>query len=166
MLTTETDPESLEWCSFDDEYRKKLDRSPYVSLAREKRLAEAALSSQGAETVENEVESLLSAQKPDETTSSTSQSVPSAASMPEDADYEVDSDASNEDTEIPEGSLFDYDIPGVLKADEVAKLDLDHWKLLVRNMLVDFEVSYIDVCPSREQCKLTSVAGFEGMGRV
>jgi hypothetical protein len=60
--------------------------------------------------------------------------------VPDVADYEFDIEASDEDTEIPEGSLFDYNMPGVLKAEEVARLDLDHWKLLVRNMLIDFEV--------------------------
>jgi hypothetical protein len=61
-------------------------------------------------------------------------------SAPDDANYEFDSESPDEDTEIPEGSLFDYNIPGVLTAEEVVKLDLDHWKLMVRNMLIDFEV--------------------------
>jgi hypothetical protein len=69
--------------------------------------------------------------------------VPSAASVAGVADYELDSEPSDEDTEIPEGSLFDYNVPGVLKAEEVTKLDLDHWKLLVRNMLIDFEVRFV-----------------------
>lgn len=66
--------------------------------------------------------------------------LPTNPSVPDDADYEFGSESPDEDTEIPEGSLFDYNIPGVLKAEEVVKLDLDHWKLLVRNMLIDFEV--------------------------
>jgi hypothetical protein len=61
-------------------------------------------------------------------------------SAPDDANYGFDSESPDEDTEIPEGSLFDYNIPGVLKAAEVVQLDLGHWKLLVRNMLIDFEV--------------------------
>jgi hypothetical protein len=80
-------------------------------------------------------------------TSSTSPSITPAASVPDDGDYELDSEPSDEDTEIPEGSLFDYGIPGVLKGEEVIKLDLDHWKLLVRNTLIDFEVSYICLSP-------------------
>lgn len=55
-------------------------------------------------------------------------------------DYDLDSDPSDiDDTDIPEGSLFDYNVPGVLKKTEVEKLDLGHWKIVVRNMLVDFE---------------------------
>lgn len=55
-------------------------------------------------------------------------------------ELEIDSDPSDaEDIEVPEGSLFDYNIPGILTKEEVRKLDLDHWKLFVRNMLVDFE---------------------------
>jgi len=56
-------------------------------------------------------------------------------------DLEEDSQSDNEDVDIPEGSLFDYNIPGVLKRDEVEKLDLNHWKLVVRNSMVDLEVS-------------------------
>src|SRR3954451_18854447 len=44
VLTQEPDPESLEWCNLDEEYRAKLDRTPYVSLSREKRLADQARS--------------------------------------------------------------------------------------------------------------------------
>ena len=130
------DPETLEWCSFDNEYRKKLDRSPYVSLSLEKRVAEEALLKQDANIVEKGLEprESLKSGHPDGT------KLPTDASVPDDADYEFDTEASDEDTEIPEGSLFDYNMPGVLKAEEVARLDLDHWKLLVRNMLIDFEV--------------------------
>jgi arginine-tRNA-protein transferase len=53
---------------------------------------------------------------------------------------DMDSDPSDaDDTEIPEGSLFDYNIPGVLKKEDVAKLDLDHMKLLVRANLIELE---------------------------
>jgi hypothetical protein len=137
-----TDPESLEWCSFDDEYRKKLDRNPYVSLSREKSLADRARSSQDADEVENGPQPGEVEQTQDKT-SSTTLIAPSAANVAGVADYELDSEPSDEDTEIPEGSLFDYNVPGVLKAEEVAKLDLDHWKLLVRNMLIDFEVRFV-----------------------
>ena len=140
-----TDPESLEWCKFDDEYRTKLDRHPYVSLSREKRLADQARSTKDADAVKDGPQP-GEASKDEQTqdkTSSTASVVPSAASVAGNAEYEFDSDLSNEDIEIPEGSLFDYNIPGVLKAEEVAKLDLDHWKLLVRNMLIDFEVRFI-----------------------
>ena len=140
-----TDPESLEWCNFDDEYRAKLDRNPYVSLSREKRLANQAPSRQNADTIENGPQpgEVSKGDQTQDKPSSTTLIAPSAASGVGDADYELDSEPSDEDIEIPEGSLFDYNMPGVLKAEEVAKLDLDHWKLLVRNMLIDFEVRFI-----------------------
>jgi hypothetical protein len=140
-----TDPESLEWCSFDDVYRTKLDRNPYVSLSREKRLADQARSGQDADAVENGPQpgEVSKGEQTQDKTSSTTLIVPSAASVAGVADYELDSEPSDEDTEIPEGSLFDYNVPGVLKAEEVTKLDLDHWKLLVRNMLIDFEVRFV-----------------------
>jgi hypothetical protein len=140
-----TDPESLEWCSFDDEYRTKLDRNPYVSLSREKRLADQTRSRQDAGVVENEPQprEVSKDEQTQDKSSSTTLIVPSAASVAGVADYELDSEPSDEDTEIPEGSLFDYNVPGVLKAEEVTKLDLDHWKLLVRNMLIDFEVRFV-----------------------
>lgn len=59
---------------------------------------------------------------------------------PDSEAYDLDSDPSDqEDMDIPEGSLFDYQIPGVLTKEEIGKLNLDKWKLVVRNMLVDFE---------------------------
>ncbi len=54
---------------------------------------------------------------------------------------EFDEMASDEeDADIPEGSLFDYGIPGVLTKDEVKSLNLDSWRLVVRNALIDLEV--------------------------
>jgi hypothetical protein len=142
-----TDPESLEWCNFDDEYRTKLDRNRYISLSREKRLADQACSRQGADAdaVENGSQpgDVSRGGQTQDKPSPTTVIVPSATSAASDADYELDSEPSDEDTEIPEGSLFDYNMPGVLKEEEVTKLDLDHWKLLVRNMLIDFEVRLI-----------------------
>ncbi len=61
----------------------------------------------------------------------------------DDQDLEFDeppSDEDEDDAEIPEGSLFDYHIPGVLTKDEVKRLDLGHWRLLVRNALIELEV--------------------------
>jgi len=124
-------------------------------LSREKRLANEALPRQGADVARHKTESgaPLNSEPPDGeqphgTTSSTNPSAPSTRFVSSDADYELDSEPSDEDTEIPEGSLFDYNVPGVLKAEEVAKLDLDHWKLLVRNMLIDFEVRHIRLSPA------------------
>lgn len=104
---------------------------------------------QGGDVAGNRLDSqgLPGAKQVKGTTSPTSPKATSATKTPSDSEYELDSEPSDEDTEIPEGSLFDCNIPGVLKAEEVAKLDLDHWKLLVRNMLIDFEVRLIDLCP-------------------
>lgn len=57
-------------------------------------------------------------------------------------ELEFDEAGSDEDdAEIPEGSMFDYEIPGVLSKEEVKRLDLDHWRLLVRDALIELEVS-------------------------
>ena len=55
-------------------------------------------------------------------------------------DFELDEDDLDEnDAEIPKGSLFDYNVPGVLTKDELLKLDLAHWKLLVGTSLIELE---------------------------
>ena len=67
---------------------------------------------------------------------------------PSSDDYEMDDPDINSDTDadedgnVPEGSLFDHNIPGVMTKDEVEKLDLAHWKIQVRKHLVDLEVSH------------------------
>lgn len=67
-----------------------------------------------------------------------------AQTFDDEQDLEFDEALSDEeDAEIPDGSLFDYHIPGVLTLDEVKRLDLDHWRLLVRNALIELEVSYL-----------------------
>ncbi|KIW14056.1 hypothetical protein PV08_06837 [Exophiala spinifera] len=91
------DPESLEWCLFDEHYRQELDRRPYVSLSHDLQTA-----------AENNLEF-------------------------------DDAPSDEEDAEIPEGSMFDYNIPGTLTKEEVKHLDLGHWKLVVRNSLVELE---------------------------
>lgn len=136
------DPESLEWCSLDDDYRRKLDGNPYVSLSRERRLAQE----QSLKADPKSLQDLREMQETPElgpTAEGLTRTVPTSSTVPEtidDNDYELDSEGSNDETEIPEGSLFDYNMPGVLTADEVAQLDLDHWKIVVRGRLVDFEV--------------------------
>ena len=50
-----------------------------------------------------------------------------------------DDDSDKDESEIPQGSLFDYKVPGILTAEEVSKLDLAHWKLLVRTSLIELE---------------------------
>ncbi|RMD40680.1 hypothetical protein DV735_g4439, partial [Chaetothyriales sp. CBS 134920] len=124
------DPESLEWDLLDQSYREKLDKHKYLSLSRDRREGpepgspkpEAGEPSAGAPASEKD------------TTKSR------ASKFADDEDLELDEEeADNDDNEIPEGSLFEYNVPGVLTKDQVAELDLDHWKLLVRQNLVDLE---------------------------
>jgi arginyl-tRNA---protein transferase len=129
------DPESLEWNLFDDEYRKKLDLRKYVSpsgdraKASQTHVAEAAAEKEAAANNESR-------------TTDTTKSRAEKFADDKDLELDDDDDSENEDAEIPEGSLFDYNIPGVLTKEEVAMIDLDHWKLLVRQSLIDLEVRY------------------------
>lgn len=126
------DPESLEWNLLDDETRTKLDSRRYVSLSADRK---AAVGSNGknfdgpaasdVKVIPSHVEELTKERLGEKLKGE---------------EIDLDSDPSDVDeTEIPEGSLFDYNIPGILKKDEVAKLDLDHMKLLVRANLIDLE---------------------------
>ncbi|EXJ82632.1 arginine-tRNA-protein transferase [Capronia epimyces CBS 606.96] len=111
------DPESFEWNLFDDNNRRELDKRKYVSLSRDRKYGVAHEESN------------------DSAASSTELSV-----FDDEQDLEFDEAPSDEeDAEIPEGSLFDYNIPGVLSKDEVQRLDLDHWRLLVRNAFIELE---------------------------
>ena len=125
------DPESLQWDLFDAEFRDKLDRRKYVSLSGDAKRPPATVdpdkSTKAKETPD------INAKKND-TPKSRSEKVP------DDEDLEVDKDSEDEDAEIPDGSLFDYNVPGVLTKEDVAKLDLGHWKLVVRQSLIDLEV--------------------------
>ncbi|KAK5443491.1 Arginyl-tRNA--protein transferase 1 [Exophiala xenobiotica] len=122
------DPESLEWCLFDKTYQRELDKRPYVSLSHDRK--------QGAVTTEENSQSQTTAASSSETTKERS------TIFDDGQDLEFDEALSDEeDAEIPEGSMFDYHIPGVLTKDEVKSLDLDHWRLVVRNNLVELEVS-------------------------
>lgn len=127
------DPESLKWDLLDDDLRKRLDQRKYVSLSRDRQL--------GTQPAENGtlVGPVLTDMKttPSHVEELTKEKL---GEKLKGEDIELDSDPSDpDDTDIPEGSLFDYNIPGVLTKEEVAKLDLDHMKLLVRTALVDLE---------------------------
>lgn len=135
------DPESLEWNPFNEEHRKKLDQKKYVSLSHDRDVANGALS---AEIPPQSGSEIARAEEADTGRTKPEQQAGQASREPKLSDYrddiEFDSDPSDvEDDEIPEGSLFTYNVPGVLKLEEVKKLDLNHWKLLVRNILVDLE---------------------------
>lgn len=122
------DPQTYEWNLFDDEYRQKLDERKYVSPSDD-------LKNAPVEDCPVSGDSPLAEESKTDTTKSR------AARHADDQDLELDEDGSdNDDAEIPEGSLFDYNIPGVLTKEEVAKLDLGRWKLVVRNTLIDLEV--------------------------
>lgn len=126
------DPETHEWNPFDEDYRQKLDKRKYVSPSRD---VKASLV-EPEDTPAASSEALPAEESKNDTTKSR------AAIHADDQDLELDEDDSdNDDAEIPPGSLFDYHVPGVLTKEAVAKVDLDHWKLVVRNTLVDFEVS-------------------------
>lgn len=126
------DPESLGWDLLDAEFKQKLDERNYVSLSHDRDAGVPVGETQGSTTT------VLPSAKIDsdlETTKGRSQM------FADNKDLEFDSEESeNEDAEIPEGSLFDYNIPGVLKKEDVAGLDLGHWKLLVRDALIELEV--------------------------
>jgi len=126
------DPESLEWDLLNDDLRRRLDQRKYVSLSNERRLEQQPGDGTASGPAIAEVKSTSS--RVEETTKETLEEKLKGE------DVEIDSDPSDpDDNEIPEGSLFDYKIPGVLTKAEVSKLDLDHMKLLVRTALVDLE---------------------------
>ena len=131
------DPESLRWTLFDDDHRKQLDTTSYYSVSRASN-EDASPSKLVASAIENTLQEPKNDSKNKDHASTASSPRP-ADQIP---DMEVDVDESSEpDTEIPEGSLFDKNMPGVLTKEEVESLDLDHWKLRVRNTFVDLEVS-------------------------
>lgn len=120
------DPASLEWYPFDDDFRKQLDQRKYVSRSNDKYLTELEAMAVEITASPSRVEPVTKDQLGKKLTGT--------------EELETDSDPSDaEDTDIPEGSLFDYHIPGVLTKEDVLKLDLDHWKLLVRAALIDLE---------------------------
>ena len=122
------DPESLEWTLFDEDHRKQLDKTPYFSASQSSPVP-ASFPDESAT-----LSSQKSTEKDEETTS--------AQLTDEFPDMEIDPDESGEsDTEIPEGSLFDKHMPGVVSRDEVESMDLDHWKLRVRDTFIDLEVT-------------------------
>lgn len=121
------DPESLDWHPLDDTFRSKLDQKKYVSMSTEVR------NNNGTDSLQLK-DARSSPSRAEEVTKG------KLEKLDRKDEYELDSDPSDpEDIDIPEGSLFDYNIPGVLKKADVTKLDLGHMKLLVRSSLVDLE---------------------------
>ncbi|KAK5081153.1 Arginyl-tRNA--protein transferase 1 [Lithohypha guttulata] len=124
------DPESLEWHSLDNEFRQKLDIRKYVSVSADQKTA----------TSVDAIRLLVQDASPEQHKSY--QPHKKESSSKGDSDYEVDSDISDiDDTDIPQGSLFDYNMPGILTKKEMKKLEpnLGHMGLLVRTSLVELE---------------------------
>ena len=127
------DPETFQWNIIDEEYKRKLDKRKYVSPSHDLK--------NPPPNTEQEQDQDDSGRLPVEEVNTKDTTKARAAVFADDQNLELDEDDSdNEDAEIPEGSLFDYQIPGVLTKSEVAALDLEHWKLVVRNTLIDLEV--------------------------
>ena len=112
----------MDWNVLDAEFRKKLDTHQYFSFSGNTKRAENELETNGMARASSQPQNSKTEPQIDYTT------------------LELDSDNDSADeTEIPEGSLFDYRVPGILTTEEVEKLNLNKWKLLVRNMFVDME---------------------------
>jgi arginyl-tRNA---protein transferase len=126
------DPESYKWHLFDAVYQKKLDTRKYVSLSRD--LREEVQAADHVDSTAN-IPPTTAGHDSHATTKTIGQKFDDTQDLEFD---EVPSD--EEDADIPEGSLFDYGMPGVLTKDEVNRLDLNHWRLVVRNTLVELEV--------------------------
>lgn len=126
--TSVLDPETYEWNLLDQEYRSKLDHRLYYSPSRDRTAPPSNDDSTASTTIAEPA------------VTSTTKSA--SSKFADDEELELDEpDPAEDDAEIPEGSLFNYNIPGVLTKEELAGLDLAHWKLVVRNMLIDLEVS-------------------------
>lgn len=116
------DAESLDWNLLDKDLRKNLDTYHYFSL-----------SGKAKRTEDNPAESGTSGATQDPGTSDGGPEIDHTS-------LEVESDDDSADQiDIPEGSLFDYHVPGVLTKEEVEKLDLNTWKVQLRNGFVDME---------------------------
>lgn len=130
------DPESFEWNLFDDNYRRQLDQRPYVSPSHDRKYGIAQEESKGLVASNTALSATDSNDGKGPATTKERSRI-----FDDEQDLEFDEPPSDEDdAEIPEGSLFDHQIPGVLSKDEVKRLDLDHWRLVVRNALIELEV--------------------------
>lgn len=126
------DPESLGWDTLDNAFREKLDLNKYVSLSADRKVNGKRTSTVADGPAISEVKT-----QPSHVEELTKEKL---AEKLKGEDVDIDSDPSDpDDTEIPEGSLFDYNIPGVLKKHEVEALKLGQFKLIVRDSLIDLE---------------------------
>lgn len=125
------DPESYSWDLLDDNLKRKLDRSKYLSLSRER--------SEGASAEENPPSEALEDQMETQDTAD------------ENEDFEVEDSDDEPPVPDPDVPLFARGMPGVLTKDQLlADIDLDHIKLRVRGQeaetcdLVSWETRSID----------------------
>lgn len=110
------DPESMTWDPLEGEFSEKLDKRPYVSLSRDRKLLQSA-------TAANP--------EPDDTGAVGTKGTKGTEEV---ADEEIN------DEEV---SLFDIHMPGVMTAEEAhSQLDLDHWLLLIHGNFVNMNVSF------------------------
>lgn len=135
------DPETLQWTLLDKALQKRMDTKHYVCPSKDM-----------IPGLKDEIDPSSEAFAPPKPLKP--ESVTAKANTD---DLQMDSDSENdENEEIPEGSLFEYNIPGILSKEEVQKLDLAHWKILVRNTLVDLEVSLSPLFGTRDtNCMFT-----------
>lgn len=116
----------------DDSYRKKLTSRKYLSPSHDR---QTSLVPKRTASEEHPFTSTATNDRDNEADSKSR-----AERNVNDHELELDQDDSDQDdVEIPEGSLFDYNVPGILTKEEVSKLDLAHWKLLVRTSLIELE---------------------------
>lgn len=125
------DPESYSWDLLDDNLKRKLDRSKYLSLSRERSQGASAEENPPSETLEDPMETQDIAD--------------------ENEDFEVEDSDDEPPVPDPDVPLFARGMPGVLTKDQLlADIDLDHIKLRVRGQeaetcdLVSWETRSID----------------------
>ncbi|KAK2810579.1 hypothetical protein FQN50_002836 [Emmonsiellopsis sp. PD_5] len=121
------DPESLTWDLLDEDFKKKLDKHPYVSLSSER--ASAAAKAIEGDDVEMRDDTANNDDDDDEQKESP------------DGKMETETDPLANEEEM---SLFDVHMPGVMTLKELEEqVDLDHWQLLAHGVLVEM----IDLVP-------------------
>lgn len=130
--------------------RKKLDDHPYVSLSRER----ASTGHDGS--IRNEEDSREKKAEQDNTSKAPSATQP--ATLDKTTDVSAEGSGSEEEGEVPEGSLFDLAVPGILTMEEVETLvDLDHWALMANGTLVEMEVRPFDTSCGVKDAWLTDI---------
>ena len=126
LILKRSDPESYAWNTLDEALQQQLDQSSYVCPSRTH--SSPAIDIPAA---------IMDMGKPKHDTRKLTPEIPKVV------DRDTNSSSQEDDNEeVPEGSLFDHRIPGVMTKDEIEQLDLAHWKIEVRKHLVDLEVSF------------------------